>query len=451
MDGRTTYEAQRGVHTVTADLVDDVFRRLQQEGFQEIALEFAKENVEQIRFSASSTDLHNYWDEENLSVFATGNGRTVSTVIKDPASIDQAIIRLKEVALRTPENPSFVSINREQQTYGKGMASHFQSTDLKDLQDAMISGSLASGAERAAGLIYNRNSEITVRTSYNECQFSTGGVEGVIRAFKGPFTGQEAQHFGFSTSPTGKTFEEMGSEAAATASATSQMSEINPGKFRVLLSPYVMGNILSYSSGFLSYYAVETGLSCFAGMLEKEVSTGEFSLYDDPADYSGVGSRMCDDEGTPTSRLEIIGRGKLKSYLHSTSTATRAGTRTTGNAGIISPRAWQLSLNAGKTSLEDMLEGLENGLLINNAWYTRFQDYRNGVFSTVPRDGVFLIKDGEIQGALSGIRISDSVMDILKNVTAISRERKRVKWWEEISASTMPYAMVDGINISKAF
>ena len=101
--------------------------------------------------------------------------------------------------------------------------------------------------------------------------------------------------------------------------------------------------------------------------------------------------------------------------------------------------------------MEDMLEGLENGLLINNAWYTRFQDYRNGVFSTVPRDGVFLIKDGEIQGALSGIRISDSVMDILKNVTASSRERKRVKWWEEISASTMPYAMVDGINISKAF
>ena len=107
MDGRTTYEAQRGVHTVTADLVDDVFRRLQQEGFQEIALEFAKENVEQIRFSASSTDLHNYWDEENLSVFATRNGRTVSTVIKDPASIDQAIIRLKEVALSAHSRTEF--------------------------------------------------------------------------------------------------------------------------------------------------------------------------------------------------------------------------------------------------------------------------------------------------------------------------------------------------------
>ena len=71
-----------------------------------------------------------------------------------------------------------------------------------------------------------------------------------------------------------------------------------------------------------------------------------------------------------------------------------------------------------------MLDGLEDGLLINNAWYTRFQDYRNGVFSTVPRDGVFLVKGGEVQGALSGIRISDSVMDILKNVTAISRKER---------------------------
>ena len=436
---------------MTSELIDDVFRRLQQEGFQEIALELARENVEQVRFSASSTDLHNYWDEENLSVFASKNGRTVSTVIKDPASVDQAIVRLKDVASRTPENPSFVSINRDHQTYGKGMISHFKSVDLQDLQDAMISGSLSAGAERAAGLIYNRNSEITVKTSYNECQFNTGGLEGVIRAFRGSFTGQESQHFGFSTSPTEKTFQEMGSNAAATASATSQMSQIEPGKFRAILSPYVIGNILSYSSGFLSYYAVETGLSCFADMMGKEVSSGEFSLYDDPTDYSGVGSRLCDDEGTQTSRLEIIGHGKLQSFLHSTSTASRAGTRTTGNAGIISPRAWQLSLEAGKTSFENMLEGLESGLLINNAWYTRFQDYRNGIFSTVPRDGVFLVKDGEIQGALSGIRISDSVTDILHNVTAISRERKRVKWWEEISASTMPYVLVDGINISKAF
>ncbi|MEM0156969.1 MAG: TldD/PmbA family protein [Thermoplasmataceae archaeon] len=436
---------------MTADLVDEVFRRLQHEGFQEIALEFASENVEQIRFSASTTDLHNYWDEENLSVFASKNGRTVSTVIKDPASVDQAVARLNEVASRTPENNSFVSINRDHQAYGNGMTSHFQSVDLQDLQDAMVNGSLAAGADRAAGLIYNRNSEITVKTSYNECHFSTGGLEGVIRAFRGTFTGQEALHFGFRTSPTARSFEEMGAEAASTASAASKMSEINPGKFRVILSPYVMGNILSYGSGFLSYYAVETGLSCFAGMLGQEVSSEEFNLYDDPTDYSGVGSRICDDEGTPTSRLQIIGHGKLQSYLHSTSTASRAGARTTGNAGIISPRAWQLSLEAGKTHFENMLENLDSGLLINNAWYTRFQDYRNGVFSTVPRDGVFLVRDGEIQGTVSGIRISDSVPGILRNVSAISRERKRVKWWEEIYASTMPYVMVDGVNISKAF
>ncbi len=436
---------------MTAELVDEVFRRLQHEGFQEIALEFARENIEQIRFSASTTDLHNYWDQENLSVFASKNGRTVSTAIKDPASVDQAVARLNEVASRTPENSSFVSINRDRQTYGKGMTSHFQSVDLQDLQDAMVNGSLSAGAERAAGLIYNRNSEITVKTSYNECHFSTGGLEGVIRAFRGNFTGQEALHFGFSTSPTAKSFEEMGANAALTASAASNTSEIDPGKFKAILSPYVIGNIMSYGSGFLSYYAVETGLSCFAGMLDREVSSEEFSLYDDPTDYSGVGSRICDDEGTPTSKLQIIGHGKLQSYLHSTSTASRAGTRTTGNAGIITPRAWQLSLEAGKTSFKSMLEGLDSGLLINNAWYTRFQDYRNGVFSTVPRDGVFLVRDGEIQGAVSGIRISDSVPGILRNVSALSMERKRVKWWEEIYASTMPYVMVDGVNISKAF
>ena len=77
--------------------------------------------------------------------------------------------------------------------------------------------------------------------------------------------------------------------------------------------------------------------------------------------------------------------------------------------------------------------------------------YKNGIFSTVPRDGVFRIHNGEIAGSVSGIRISDSVTGILNNISGVSSETKNTKWWEEIQPSIMPYVMVDSVNISRSF
>ena len=358
--------------------------------------------------------------------------------------------RLVQISDRTPANPSFVALNDERQKYHNGNVG-FHDHDIQDFAEALINGATSSGAERTAGLVYHRTGTVTVRTNYNTCSFNTGGVEAVIRAFRGQFSGQEGRHFGLSGKVDSSLMESMGREAAETAKSVQTTAVAEPGKYRVLLSPYVVGNILSYSSSFLSYYSVETGLSCFADSIGKQLSSPEFSLHDDPADYQGVGARVCDDEGTSAGRVDIFDHGVLKSYLHSFSTAKRAGAKTTGNAGIITPRAWQLSLDPGTSSLEEMTSAVKDGIIINNAWYTRFQDYRNGVFSTVPRDGVFLVKHGEIAGSLSGIRISDSVTNILKNIKAISRETKRVKWWEEIFASSMPYVLADDVNISRAF
>ena len=147
----------------------------------------------------------------------------------------------------------------------------------------------------------------------------------------------------------------------------------------------------------------------------------------------------------------MIEDGILKTYLHSTSTARKFGTKTTGNAGIISPHPWQLNLLPGKESVDEILHEMKHGLFIKNAWYTRFQDYRNGIFSTVPRDGIFTIENGEITGSIRGIRISDAIPSILKNIDKVSREQMNVKWWQEIHSSFMPFVLARDVNVSKSF
>ncbi len=77
-----------------------------------------------------------------------------------------------------------------------------------------------------------------------------------------------------------------------------------------------------------------------------------------------------------------------------------------------------------------MIEELENGIIISNVWYTRFNNYLTGDFSTIPRDGLFEVKNGEITGALKGLRISENMLRILSNIKGMGKKRSWVQWWE---------------------
>lgn len=431
--------------------LDLLMGKLISKGFEEVSLQLTETQMDQVRFSANTQDLYNTWDERNLFIFAARGKRTISTNLKDISRVNETVERLWNLAGQVPENKGFSSLNPEKKNCGKVPTFSPREYDLQDLAMGMTNSALAGGAERTAGLMYNRKSTVTVRTNYNECTFETGGLEVLIRSFKGEDTGQEARHFGLASSVNRNTIEQIGTDSTRWLLEGVPVHKLDPGRYSILMSPYVIGNLVSYSSSFLSYYSVESGLSCFPDEPGTRVSTGDFSLTDDPLDASGVGFRLCDDEGTPTGRTTLIENGILKNLMHSYSTARRAEARTTGHAGIISPRAWQLKVEPGEEESSRMLSELEEGLLINNCWYTRYQDYRNGIFSTVPRDGVFYVKNGEILGRVNGIRISDSIPNILNSVKGVSRDTRTVKWWEEIAASTMPSVLVGNVNISRAF
>lgn len=433
------------------DYADKVFRKLEEKGVQEAAVQQEDSETRQIRFSENGKDLYNIWNESHVSVFASKGKRIVSMLVKDYGRIDEITDQISKLCDRVPESPEFMGISPHKHSVGKMEAAPLDPDEVSSYVGGMISGAREAGADRSSGVVYRRHSSVHLRTTYNDAEYQHAGTELVVRSFHGESTGQESYHFGSALSELPITPESIGRSAGETATAAGNPKQGDNGKFTVLMSPYVVGNILSYSGGFLSSHMVRTGLSCFQDMIGKEVASEEVTLIDDPTDYTGEGARPVDDEGTPTRKNTLIRNGKLETYLHSYSTGKLDSEESTGNAGIISPSPWQLRLQPGKESFETMLSGIEDGLFINNAWYTRFQDYRNGTFSTVPRDGVFRIKDGKIVESWSGIRISESILNILKNIRSISRETKHSKWWLEIEPSIMPYVLVDNVNITKSF
>jgi len=102
-------------------------------------------------------------------------------------------------------------------------------------------------------------------------------------------------------------------------------------------------------------------------------------------------------------------------------------------------------------SRDDLFKEVKRGLYLTNTWYTRFQNPAKGDFSTVPRDGIFLIEDGEVKQSLRDLRISDNALSILNNIVAISKERQHVHWWGEAETPSLsPYVLVKDVHMTKS-
>jgi PmbA protein len=147
--------------------------------------------------------------------------------------------------------------------------------------------------------------------------------------------------------------------------------------------------------------------------------------------------------------------GVLQTYLHTSFTAAEHNANLTGSAIFdagtgMYPTARNLILKAGESSVQDLFDKAHEGLYITNNWYTRFQNYQTGDFSTICRDGVFEIKNGSLARPVKGLRLSDNVLRILQTVKAMSKEQHWIRWWEVDVPTLTPYVLVEGVGISTA-
>ncbi|MCJ7463708.1 MAG: metallopeptidase TldD-related protein, partial [Thermoplasmata archaeon] len=105
----------------------------------------------------------------------------------------------------------------------------------------------------------------------------------------------------------------------------------------------------------------------------------------------------------------------------------------------------------GDWKVDEMIADTKRGLYANNTWYTRYQNYSTGEFSTIPRDAILRIENGEIVGAVKNIRVSDNMMNLWKSADAISKSSEEIFWWDEAAPpSTLPTARFRGLNVTRS-
>ncbi len=427
-------------------------------GADEAILITAISNERMARFANSSVTVTKNVDESGQVVYLAKGGRRIIGSSSNPekASLERFIGLLYKSMMSLPKDPGYVPLPSRGRAF-RPKASHDKRLEsaeglLAGYVEEAIGSAESAGAKRTAGSLEAGVTSHHIMASNGAVgSDSSSKILLNIRAF----TDRDASGHGVSCSADIRGFH-PGRAGATAGSHSKRMRNAKElggeaKKYEVLMSPTVAANLLQLVGEFASAFNVEAGTSYLVDKLGKQVASGSLELTDLGKGDGCLQARTFDDEGQPTQATKVIEGGVLKSYLHNLSTAKRFKAKTTGNAGLVEPGPWNLEVGAGDSSYDEMVREMKHGLVLTSNWYTRFKNYRTGEFSTVPRDGTYLVQSGEVRAPIKGIRVSDSLERMFSSIRLLSKDREWVQWWEVEIPTLCPWVLVDGVTVTKAY
>ncbi len=104
----------------------------------------------------------------------------------------------------------------------------------------------------------------------------------------------------------------------------------------------------------------------------------------------------------------------------------------------------------GRGGLDDLVASTTRGLLVTSLWYIREVDPVSLLLTGLTRDGVYLVEDGEVKGAVTNFRFNESPVDMLRRVDAVGETGIALnrEWNEFFSRTAVPPMRIRGFNMS---
>lgn len=150
------------------------------------------------------------------------------------------------------------------------------------------------------------------------------------------------------------------------------------------------------------------------------------------------------DNGLPLTATDWMRDGELVQLP-----TTRHSAELTGLP--VRPPVDNLVLDAGgSASLEDMVARTERGLLLTCLWYIREVDPATLLLTGLTRDGVYLVENGEVTGAVNNFRFNESPVGLLARATEAGRTARTLprEWSDYFTRASMPALRIPDFNMS---
>ena len=228
-----------------------------------------------------------------------------------------------------------------------------------------------------------------------------------------------------------------------------------PGSYTTILEEIAVADLLRFLARWgLSAQAMQEGRSIAVGKMDQPVCGQNFSLWDDATDARGLALPF-DGEGVPAQRLRLIENGVLRGLAYDSRSAAKEERASTGHAPsrlLDSEGSWpapaHLFVAPGHTPREELIAGVEHGVLVTRFHYTHCPDPQRLVATGTTRDGTFLIEQGRIAGALHNLRFTASVLDAFSSIEALSGAPELHRDWWGSAAHHVPAMRIRGFHFT---
>ncbi len=236
----------------------------------------------------------------------------------------------------------------------------------------------------------------------------------------------------------------LGREASERARAARGGVAIEAGDYPVVLDTYAVVDVLDML-GYLGFsaLAVQEGRSFVE--IGKRIGSELVTIRDDATDPAGLPMAF-DYEGVPKQRVDLLTRGICTGVVYDSQTAAHDGRSSTGH-GLPAPNPYgpfplNMVMDAGTSSREELIGGLERGLLVTRFHYTNPVHPKLAIVTGMTRDGTFLVENGKIVGPVRNLRFTQSYLDALTGISAVGRDRRCLKGF--LGGVVVPAVRVDG-------
>ncbi len=242
--------------------------------------------------------------------------------------------------------------------------------------------------------------------------------------------GDETQSgFGFSVArqPEGFDLDKAAREAADRATRLLGATKPASKRLTVVLDPFVTAQFLGVISSTLNGESVVKGRSLFRDRLGEEVAADVVTLVDDPTNPDAYTATDVDGEGLAARRNVLIEGGRLDQFVHSSYSARRAGTVSTGNAtrggfaGTPGVGCLALQLLPGTRSQAELVADVDDGLLVQSvAGLHSGVNPVSGDFSTGASG--MLISNGTVGGPVRELTIASTLQRMLLDIVEVGAD-----------------------------
>lgn len=254
---------------------------------------------------------------------------------------------------------------------------------------------------------------------------------------------------------------EMAAEVGQKLAWSQRKVDLPAGRYETLLPPSAVSDLMVYLYWTMEARDADEGRNVFAkagggNRIGERLAALPLTLRSDPFEpgleaapfqvaSASSGSASVFDNGMATPAVNWLEDGVL--------------------TNLVRPRAWALKTTAPATAavdnlvLEDrtatqtpaeMVAATERGLLLTCLWYIREVDPQTLLLTGLTRDGVFLVENGEVTGAVNNYRFNESPVDLLGRAVQASRTERTLprEWNDWFTRAAMPMLRVPDFNMS---